>query len=85
MAKACASDGSSLARTSRGRFWRRAMMPICSISMAAITSAGIAPASSTFTALTSAAAAKMMSGMLGGKIGPMVAAAIVMPAANSSR
>ena len=28
---------------------------------------------------------KMISGMLGGKIGPIVAAAIVMPAANSSR
>ena len=60
------------------------MKAICSISISAITSAGSAPASSTLTALTSAAAAKMMSGMLGGKIGPMVAAAIVMPAANSS-
>ena len=73
------------ATTSRGSFWMRAMIAICSMRKAAMMMDGTMPASSSFTAETSAAAAKMISGMLGGKIGPSVAAAMVMPAENSSR
>jgi hypothetical protein len=69
---------------SRGRPRRFAVQTTCPIRKAAMISDGTIAAISTLTGDTSAAIAKITSGIDGGKIGPSVAAAMQMPAANSS-